>query len=226
MPVSNPIRKSGDIHYVTATCYNKGMSEKSNWGHRQDSIADRVTQYIFHADLSPDDELTFGEVIDLWRGDESFRRYFLSTLRDSSFSAYRWETPVVTKSLLDRRFEFVLINSPGLSRPVDARAFDNQFREAGPSATVLSFPNLSGDAMMVVPCPVVDESIYGHLASFSRKAPEIQNDDFWQQVGDAMAMRIGSRPIWLNTAGMGVSWLHVRLDSRPKYYHHAPYREH
>ncbi|MGI9175867.1 MAG: DUF6940 family protein [Rhodothermales bacterium] len=24
--------------------------------------------------------------------------------------------------------------------------------------------------------------------------------------------------MWLSTAGGGVSWLHVRLDSRPKYY--------
>jgi hypothetical protein len=26
------------------------------------------------------------------------------------------------------------------------------------------------------------------------------------------------RAVWLNTEGTGVSWLHVRVDSRPKYY--------
>ena len=41
----------------------------------------------------------------------------------------------------------------------------------------------------------------------------------------AMDSRVGARPIWLSTAGHGVAWLHVRLDSRPKYYLHAPYRE-
>jgi len=29
----------------------------------------------------------------------------------------------------------------------------------------------------------------------------------------------------LSTAGMGVYWLHVRLDTRPKYYQHTPYRD-
>jgi hypothetical protein len=31
------------------------------------------------------------------------------------------------------------------------------------------------------------------------------------------------QPIWLSTAGMGVAWLHIRLDERPKYYSHKPY---
>jgi len=39
-----------------------------------------------------------------------------------------------------------------------------------------------------------------------------------------MTRRLSSRPVWLSTAGGGVSWLHVRLDDRPKYYHHAAYR--
>jgi len=34
----------------------------------------------------------------------------------------------------------------------------------------------------------------------------------------------GAGPPWVSTAGMGVPWLHVRLDTRPKYYRHAPYR--
>ena len=30
-------------------------------------------------------------------------------------------------------------------------------------------------------------------------------------------------PTWVSTAGGGVAWLHVRLDSAPKYYTHRPY---
>jgi len=30
--------------------------------------------------------------------------------------------------------------------------------------------------------------------------------------------------LWISTAGLGVTWLHVRIDSSPKYYTHAPYR--
>ena len=49
-------------------------------------------------------------------------------------------------------------------------------------------------------------------------------DALWQVVGEAMERRLGTEPVWLSTAGAGVSWLHVRLDDRPKYYGHAPYR--
>ena len=31
------------------------------------------------------------------------------------------------------------------------------------------------------------------------------------------------RPLWLNTSGAAVAWLHVRLDSSPKYYRHREY---
>jgi hypothetical protein len=78
---------------------------------------------------------------------------------------------------------------------------------------------------MVVPCPVADADAYGHLAAFVRLAPEVQRHALWQSVGGAMARRVGTKPVWLSTAGAGVSWLHVRLDDRPKYYGFAAYRQ-
>jgi hypothetical protein len=30
--------------------------------------------------------------------------------------------------------------------------------------------------------------------------------------------------IWISTIELGVSWLHVRIDSTPKYYHYTPYK--
>jgi len=44
-------------------------------------------------------------------------------------------------------------------------------------------------------------------------------------VGGALSALVGSSPIWVSTSGLGVHWLHVRLDARPKYYTFAPYRE-
>jgi len=35
--------------------------------------------------------------------------------------------------------------------------------------------------------------------------------------------RLGERRLWISTAGGGVAWLHVRLDSSPKYYGFRPY---
>jgi hypothetical protein len=87
------------------------------------------------------------------------------------------------------------------------------------------FGNLGGDALLVVPCPEDSGRDFSHLASFTKTASPSLQQALWTEVGHALESRIGARPIWLSTAGHGVAWLHVRIDSRPKYYSHAPYRE-
>ncbi len=124
---------------------------------------------------------------------------------------------------MSQPFEFVVLDRPGLARCPDPEAFAEHFVEG--EIGVASFPNLGGDAIMVVPSPVAESAAYGHLAAFVRLAPEAQRHAFWQSVGEAMARRIGAKPVWLSTAGAGVSWLHVRLDDRPKYYGFGPYRQ-
>ena len=105
----------------------------------------------------------------------------------------------------------------------DPSPFRRQF-EARPEESVLTFPNLGGDAVLVVPAPISPADSYVHLARFLRGAPKVQVDRFWMRAGEAMADRISDQPLWLSTAGLGVSWLHLRLDSRPKYYRHLAYR--
>ena len=89
----------------------------------------------------------------------------------------------------------------------------------------MSFANLGRDAFLVVPCPTGRLSAYGHLAAFLRGAQEEQKHALWALVGKLMEQRGGSKSVWLSTAGAGVSWLHVRLDDRPKYYGYGPYRD-
>ena len=163
----------------------------------------------------------YADILRRWRDDKEFRSFFISLLADSPFSAFRWETPPITASTASRPFEFVLLDSPDLASHPDPEAFDDHFE---PEAEVVVFPNLGGDAILVVPCPIGPPSIYGHLAAFLRGAPESQKHEIWTQVGKAMEQRIGAAPVWLSTAGAGLSWLHVRLDNRPKYYGYAPYR--
>jgi len=166
---------------------------------------------------------TVGEVVRAWQGDARFRSWFNGLLADAPYTAFRWETPAVSVDTIESQpFEFVLLESPGLASRPDRNAFAEYFSRAQES--VATFPNLGKDAILVVPCPVVEPSAYGHLAAFMRLAPENQRHALWQAVGEAMSRRVGRKPVWLSTAGAGVSWLHVRLDDRPKYYGFAPYR--
>jgi hypothetical protein len=168
--------------------------------------------------------LSFRQIIDLWQARGELRKFFTAAITECSFDAFLWETPPVTKGTLDRPFGFVLVASASLSRLApDPSPFQAHFSSRR-SEPVLTFPNLGGDALLVVPAPVVDEYCYTHLARFLRDAPKTQVDAFWRSVGRAMHDRVSSTPTWLSTAGMGVSWLHLRLDSRPKYYRHEPYK--
>jgi len=168
--------------------------------------------------------VSYSNVLRAWQHDEAFRTFFISLLAESNSSCFRWETPAISRITADRDFEFVLIDAPGLDVNPDIQTFAEYFPSPGSRESVVTFPNLGKDAILVVPCPVGPPSAYGHLAAFIRSAPEAQKHDLWRSVGIAMEARLGSNPIWLSTAGMGVSWLHVRLDSRPKYYGFAPYR--
>ena len=121
-------------------------------------------------------------------------------------------------------FEFVLINSPWFcSRQTDTKVFENYFTEDDQG--IVKFANLSGDAMLIVPSPRIDTDAYGHLAAFIRQAPSSQVDALWRMVGTTGKSLVGDIPVWLSTAGGGVAWLHVRLDSYPKYYGYSPYRQ-
>ncbi|MBA4187661.1 MAG: hypothetical protein C0467_06535 [Planctomycetaceae bacterium] len=168
--------------------------------------------------------ITYAEVLRCFECDAEFRSFFNGLLRGSPFTAFRWETPPITAESVNRAFEFVLLNEPGLARAVDPEAFAEHFTNANESQGVVSFANLRGDAMLVVPCPSHEDAAYGHLAAFVRHAPEAQQHALWQLVGKSVRERLSKKPVWVSTAGAGVSWLHVRLDDRPKYYGYEPYR--
>jgi len=166
---------------------------------------------------------TYLEIVEAWRCDADFRSWFNAQLASASFAAFRWETPPVVTATAGQPFEFVLLGDPNLAREPEPSAFEEHFRGRFPAEAV-SFPNLGGDAIMVVPRPIAPPSAYGHLAAFVRDAPDRQRHALWQAVGEAMSRRLGTKPVWLSTAGAGVSWLHVRLDDRPKYYAFTPYK--
>ncbi len=171
-----------------------------------------------------DASLSYADVTRLWEEDEAFRALCTSALVDAPFVAYRWETPPITAMTSTRRFEFVLLDSPWLRLPPDVDTFARFFTDDERDAGVVSFANLGGDAILIVPSPRAPAEHYSDFAAFMRGAPNVQKHALWQVIGRTIRERLDDRPVWVSTAGGGVAWLHVRLDSRPKYYGHAPYR--
>jgi hypothetical protein len=168
--------------------------------------------------------LSFAALLDGWRTDARFRAFFNQLVADAPFAACFWETPPVTRRSLGQAFECVLVDSPALAGvAADRTAFAGYFDSAGD--TVIDFTNLGGDALLVAPCPQAPEQVYPHLAAFVRNGPVAQQQALWQRVGECVADRLSDRPLWVSTSGLGVYWLHVRLDSHPKYYTWRPYTQ-
>ncbi len=137
------------------------------WTSRSEKLANGAIKFEIDLDSTP---VTYGEVLRRWQNDADFRTLFNGLLSDSPFSAFRWETPPITSATTNRRFEFVLLNSPGLERAPDVDAFAEHFRGV-PDGGVAEFLNLGKDAIMVVPCPSGPLTAYNHLAAFVRHAP-------------------------------------------------------
>ena len=175
--------------------------------------------------LDRDRQLTYLEVIELWQDNKAFNLFFSSLLAKAPFSAYFWETPPITTSSINHAFEFVLVDSPQLARiKPDSSPFRPYFQSVSVEEEVITFPNLSKDALLVVPCPMAKKSAYPHLASFVREAPESQQHSLWQRLSRAIQQNINHQPMWVSTSGLGVYWLHIRLDSYPKYYTYQAYK--
>ena len=169
--------------------------------------------------------LSFADVIAGWGEDEEFRAFFIAELAATAFSAFFWEMPPVRRGRSDICYEYIVIRSDGMEhlRP-DAGAFKSKLETPG-SASVVTFRNLGGDALLVAPKKISDLESYGHIAAFVRSAPFAQRHELLRTLGSAITGALGDNDdrIWVSTSGLGVPWVHVRLDSYPKYYNHEAY---
>lgn len=168
--------------------------------------------------------LSFRELFALLENDPDFADWYGATLAACPYRAFFWEHPALDRGSFDREAEFVLIDAPSLAGLApQPEAFAAHFARE-PDADVVRFGNLGGDALLIAPRALTTPETYAHLAVFLRGAPGNQQRSLWRHAAAALADALGPRPRWLSTSGLGVTWLHLRIDATPKYYQHTPYR--
>ena len=128
-------------------------------------------------------------------------------------------------------FTFVLIDSPDLhdfgNNGGDAYTFEEHFLNANDSTGAI-FDNLGKDARLIAPLPPSERTTanYAHLANFVSEAPKQDVMNFLGMMAKEYLNHlkdVSPKRVWLSTSGLGVAWLHFRLDLYPKYYQHRPY---
>ncbi|MES2640893.1 MAG: hypothetical protein V4850_15495 [Myxococcota bacterium] len=172
--------------------------------------------------------LSWGAVAAGLRADPTLRDALTTALVEAPFDALYWEARPVAPEDVDAPFECVVLDAPALTRVhADPAPFAGPLAGARAPA-VGTFPNLSGDALLIVPAPAFGAGPQGypHLVAFLRTAPPEQVHALWQAVGAGVETWLTTRGtrVWVSTAGLGVPWLHVRLDMRPKYVKWHAYR--
>jgi hypothetical protein len=175
--------------------------------------------------------ITYKEFLDKVEKKGIVLNEFIEILQKSKFRTYFFETPKVSRDTLQTtKFEFVLAKAGPLeSVAADERTFQDYFGLCDDDRTVTNFENLGRDAMMVVPCPThEDKQLYSSIAPFMREASSSQVEEFWTTAARVMKEHVRKKskkdPTWMSTSGLGVYWLHLRMDSRPKYYTFSPYK--
>lgn len=158
------------------------------------------------------------------------RDLLTGVLTKCQFRAFFWECCPVTPG---GSFEFVLLDAPELvRRRPSPEAFRSHFpKSVQPQQLIVSFLNLGRDAQLLAPAPVGSQSFegYQHLAAFLRsgQVSAHQKDALWQKLGQITLQCLDAfpGPWWIGTDGREVPWLHVRLDSSPKYVKWPPYMQ-
>ena len=127
--------------------------------------------------------MTWRQVVAMWQAqDAALERVLKQTLCDCPFQDFFWECSPVSAQTIEQPFEFVLTDADGCLCGASSSAQDfaehftstcacDQSHDA--DATVISFPNLGHDAMLVVPRHAPDASSC-NLCAYAN--PPVPND--------------------------------------------------
>ena len=179
-----------------------------------------------HFQLQEDGQLlTVQQVLDLWQNSIAFCAFYNQLLVELPFEGFFWENKPMSRATLAQPYEFVVIGTSAFEgKATNSAAFANYFDS---NEWVVDFANLGKNATLIVPCPNnTSESDYLHIGKFVRNAPAAQCHALWTSVGTLLKAHVRKKEtaVWLSTSGLGVYWLHLRLDQRPKYYIYKAYK--
>lgn len=168
-------------------------------------------------------QLSFQAVFELWQSNSAFVEFYTEALIQFGFEAFYWEHPALKKEFLHQPYECTVQRSQPLEQlPINERAFKDYIHS---EEQVVDFRNIGKDARLVVPTKQTNQAIYNHLGRFIRLAAQQQIIATFNRIGSTVLEEIDQQKlIWLNTAGLGVIWLHIRMDTRPKYYKTTRYK--
>ena len=162
------------------------------------------------------------DFLQLLKESKPFIKWYRQLLINTNFDAFFWENRPFTSDTMTKSYECNIVKSSYLAgQSPDQKPFHDHFDD---KKEVVHFSNLGNDAQLIAPVPKNTGDDFTHLAKFLNVASFHQIDCFWKAVANETLKRISNKPVWLSTSGLGVFWLHARIDSYPKYYQTEEYK--
>ena len=137
-----------------------------------------------------------------------------------------WQTSPCTKGKMAYNYvDELVFGHTTSSKLMNAVPNYDSFRsyiDNAPENDVVSFYNLSGDTLLVVPTPSGNKN-YSSILYFMQSASNEQIKLLWKRVALETIKFVEKHNVaWISTHGLGVPWLHIRISSQPKYYGNSP----
>ena len=150
-------------------------------------------------------------VLDNWYNGKNLPSY-----RKKIKNPYLWKTSHIDKDE-SSLFEEEFIEDIFLDKDQDFNDFKTYINKSK-NNNVVSFLNLSGDTILVVPIPKKNKN-FSNLKNFIDEASNSQQKQFWKKVViETRKLLKNNDKVWISTHGFAVPYLHVRISKSPKYY--------
>jgi hypothetical protein len=158
--------------------------------------------------------ITWKDKINQWKNEP--QQYPL-TMNDRFF----YETSACDKNM-NNIYEENFIPSTELNKIIgqDYTPFSQHILNTN-NKDAVSFFNISGDTILVVPIPRKNK-FYTTIKEFIDFASESQQIGFWKLVAEQIEscfLTSDIKKLYISTHGLGVSYFHLRICTKPKYYH-------
>ena len=154
--------------------------------------------------------MKWSEVLSKWESGEVMK--FPSSIKNK----FQWNTSVL-KNNGDCEYKESFRIEPDLPDIQDFTPFQEYITQSK-NKYVISFPNLSNDTILIIPTPKRGKN-YATLYHFSNNSSKTQQREFWRKVAiEARKFMNSQGKVWISVHGLGVSYLHVRISNKPKYY--------
>ena len=181
-------------------------------------------------------DMTFEQFIENLLNKTYITELFVKNIVDTQYQYCYLEFPPFSNDTKNNKCEFIIIEATSFPKG-DYSAFSDIFNKSlnkNNNATVVAFPNLSGDTMLICPLPKYmnfdnngsfvtnltnnryNSICNSDLMSFLQLADtSIIYDLFSECAKQLLNLYKNQKKVYFSTHGRGISWLHIRLCTQP-----------